>query len=326
YSTTPGGVKMALLPGGEFVMGDDDREDERPARKVYVSGFAIDICEVTQKDYVALMGRNTSKFAGPDRPVERLSWFAAIKYCNARSLREGLQPCYDLTTQKCDFTASGDRLPTEAELAARLGVHRSTTREGLRLLEESGLVQRRTGRRLYASAPRAEDLSTRASRALALQRVSFDELWQLLLALEPAAAAQAALAIQPEQIETLEDNLARTRVAVTEGSVLTTLDLEFHALIAEATGNATWQLAREPAAMLLFPANERMLPRLSQAGTRLIEAHEHIIAAFKKRDATLAADWMRRHINDFRRGYVLAGCDPDEPVHLSATQKGGARR
>ncbi|MEF2547174.1 FCD domain-containing protein [Aurantimonas sp. E1-2-R+4] len=263
-----------------------------------------------------------SSVAAPQQTQDTATHFAAIESA----------PAYRLVFETIEREildgrlALGDRLPTEAELAARLGVHRSTTREGLRLLEESGLVQRRTGRRLYASAPRAEDLSTRASRALALQRVSFDELWQLLLALEPAAAAQAALAIQPEQIEALEDNLARTRVAVAEGSILTTLDLEFHALIAEATGNATWQLAREPAAMLLFPANERMLPRLSQAGARLIEAHEHIIAAFKKRDATLAADWMRRHINDFRRGYVLAGCDPDEPVHLSATQKGGARR
>jgi formylglycine-generating enzyme required for sulfatase activity len=62
-----------------------------------------------------LMGRNPSKFQGPDRPVERPSYLAAVQYCNMRSLRENLTPCYDLETLECDFTADGYRLPTEAE-------------------------------------------------------------------------------------------------------------------------------------------------------------------------------------------------------------------
>jgi len=114
--TTKTGVEMVLIPAGEFVMGDDRGEaDEKPARKVRLGAFYMDVCEVTQRSFEGLMGRNPSKFTGPDRPVERVSWLGAVQYCNMRSLREGLKPCYDPKTLQCDFGAGGYRLPTEAE-------------------------------------------------------------------------------------------------------------------------------------------------------------------------------------------------------------------
>jgi formylglycine-generating enzyme required for sulfatase activity len=113
---TKTGIEMVLVPGGKFIMGNDRGEDdEKPAHEVELSAFYIDTCEVTQAAYESLMGRNPAKFPGPDRPVERLSWHAAMQYCNMRSLREGLKPCYDPKTQRCDFAANGYRLPTEAE-------------------------------------------------------------------------------------------------------------------------------------------------------------------------------------------------------------------
>jgi formylglycine-generating enzyme required for sulfatase activity len=125
---TKTGIEMVRLPGGEFLMGDDQgEEDEKPAHRVHVSPFFIDVCEVTQASYQSLMGKNPAKFTSPDRPVERASWFSAIQYCNLRSVKEGLKPCYDLKTLACDFTANGYRLPTEAEweYACRAG---TTTR------------------------------------------------------------------------------------------------------------------------------------------------------------------------------------------------------
>ncbi len=81
--TTPTGIEMVELPPGEFVMGDDSGPpEERPAHTVRISGFCIDACEVTQKSFESMMGRNPAKFVGPDRPVERVSWYAAIQYCN----------------------------------------------------------------------------------------------------------------------------------------------------------------------------------------------------------------------------------------------------
>ena len=114
--TTPGGLSMVLVPAGEFTMGDDRGEDdEKPARTVRISAFYMDTSEVTQAAFQALMGRNPSKFVGPDRPVERISWLGAVQFCNMRSLKEGLKACYDPRTLPCDFSADGYRLPTEAE-------------------------------------------------------------------------------------------------------------------------------------------------------------------------------------------------------------------
>ena len=126
--TTELGIEMLLIPAGQFLMGDDyGEDDEKPARPVQVSAFYMDRCEVTQESYQKLMGKNPSKFRDPDKPVERLSWYAAIQYCNMRSLREGFNPCYDRETLDCDFGADGYRLPTEAEweYACRAG---TTTR------------------------------------------------------------------------------------------------------------------------------------------------------------------------------------------------------
>jgi formylglycine-generating enzyme required for sulfatase activity len=126
--TTKAGVEMVLIPAGDFVMGDDGGEaDEKPAHKVHVSAFYMDVTEVTQKSYEGLMGRNPAKSVGPDKPVERISWLAAVQYCNLRSLKEGLKPCYDPKTLACDFAVDGYRLPTEAEweYACRAG---TTTR------------------------------------------------------------------------------------------------------------------------------------------------------------------------------------------------------
>ena len=114
--TTKTGIEMVLCPAGEFAMGDDaGDEDERPAHTVRVAALYMDKHEVTQKAYESLTGMNPSRFKGPDRPVERVSWTSAAKYCNLRSLREGFRSCYDAETLACDFGADGYRLPTEAE-------------------------------------------------------------------------------------------------------------------------------------------------------------------------------------------------------------------
>ncbi len=113
---TKTGVTMVRIPAGSFQMGSGDgADDEEPVHDVQVDGFLMDVHEVTQAHFESLMGMNPAKFKNPEHPVEQLGWYSAIKYCNMRSLREGLEPCYDLDTAECNFEANGYRLPTEAE-------------------------------------------------------------------------------------------------------------------------------------------------------------------------------------------------------------------
>ncbi|MBI9030835.1 SUMF1/EgtB/PvdO family nonheme iron enzyme [bacterium] len=119
---------FVLVPGGTFTMGrttGSGGSDELPTHQVTLSSFYIGKYEVTQAEYQAVMGTNPSYFSGSDKPVEGVTWYNAVQYCNARSIEEGLTPCYNTTTWECDFSANGYRLLTEAEweYAARGGTN-----------------------------------------------------------------------------------------------------------------------------------------------------------------------------------------------------------
>jgi formylglycine-generating enzyme required for sulfatase activity len=129
------GMTLRLIPAGEFLMGspDDDSEaypPEKPLHRVRITKpFYLGVCEVTQAQYKAVMGNNPSHFsasgAGKDQvagqstdhcPVENVSWFDAIKFCNKLSEKEGKKPFYEIDILRVpDLNGQGYRLPTEAE-------------------------------------------------------------------------------------------------------------------------------------------------------------------------------------------------------------------
>ncbi|MDR2553496.1 MAG: SUMF1/EgtB/PvdO family nonheme iron enzyme [Treponema sp.] len=113
---------FVLVEGGTFTMGSPSKEpdrdsDEGPRHQVTVKSFYMGKREVTQREWQELMGNNPSKFRGDTLPVEQVSWYEVIEYCNRRSVKEGLTPAYrgSRNSITCDWNASGYRLPTEAE-------------------------------------------------------------------------------------------------------------------------------------------------------------------------------------------------------------------
>ncbi len=101
------GMEMVLIPAGEFTMGspvdEELRDDDETQRQVTLTrGFAMGATEVTQGEWVSIMGEFPSEFpaeftgesTGGLLPVENVSWIEAAKFCNRLSLEEGLPVAY----------------------------------------------------------------------------------------------------------------------------------------------------------------------------------------------------------------------------------------
>ena len=130
--------EMIHIASGTFQMGSESQDiactgcswGEQPVHSVTLSAFNMDKTEVTQGYYKMIMGVNPSNFwDNAGNPVEMVTWFDAVLFCNARSKHDGLDTVYQFTAifgkagngcrklsgLKIDFTRNGYRLPTEAE-------------------------------------------------------------------------------------------------------------------------------------------------------------------------------------------------------------------
>ena len=103
---------MVLIPGGEFTMGDnlDNDDNSNPQHPVTVSAFLMDQNLVTKSLWDTVKAWNGGNGYGYDNagagkaathPVQTVNWYDVVKWCNARSQMEGLEPCYYADTNLC---------------------------------------------------------------------------------------------------------------------------------------------------------------------------------------------------------------------------------
>jgi DNA-binding FadR family transcriptional regulator len=214
---------------------------------------------------------------------------------------------------------TGEQLPTESQLAENFGVNRSTIREGIRQLENEGLVRREGRKRLCVTVPNQRDLAPRVIRTLVMHQVTFREVWEAALVLEPACASLCAQNRSDDLVTALTNNLQRTDQVIDDARQCTELDTEFHSLVAEGARNKALLLSREPVGVMLNSAFDRLCPLLPQASGRMLRAHQQIVKAIGQRDSDEAAVWMRKHIVDFRLGWEMASLSLDLAVDLPRT-------
>lgn len=208
----------------------------------------------------------------------------------------------------------GDQLPTEAELCTQFGVNRSTVREGTRVLEEANLLRRESAKRLVVNLPSRQDVGNQLERVLILHEITFNELLDAMLTLEPMMARLAIAQRRRVSLDELEENVEATERAIAEGRSVVELDVAFHDIIASLSGNRALILAREPMGRLFYHSFEAVMSKVAGAGPRLLQAHRAILEAARQRDPEDAEAWMRKHIRDFKRGYEMTGLNPALPV------------
>ncbi|MEU8002434.1 GntR family transcriptional regulator [Catellatospora sp. NPDC049111] len=189
--------------------------------------------------------------------------------------------------------APGERVSIDG-LARTLEVSPTPVREALARLESDGLVRKRAMSG-YTTTP-------------LLTRTEFDELFEMRLLLEPAAARRAATYADAEQRRRVREEAAAT-AAVEAGdgyrnhAAFTALDARFHDLVAEVSGSG---LLRESIIRLHSHLHLHRIYFPSAGTGDTVGEHKRIATAIAKGDADAAADAMRRHLISARDRHLPA--------------------
>ena len=214
---------------------------------------------------------------------------------------------HQIAEQIAAMIASGElapnaRLPSERDLALRLGVSRPPVREALIALEVEGLVDVRMGSGVYVRQEAASRAST--WRARKAGEIGPFELLEARRLVESTIAAQAAKNATAEQLESIQETVDAIRSDDQRYDLRHPADRLFHVRVAEATGNTALVLLTN----VLWDLRDGSLHRrieehfsTRELRDRSNQDHADILDALRARDATAATALMRRHLNRVER-------------------------
>ena len=194
----------------------------------------------------------------------------------------------------------GSVLPTEGTLGAEFGFSRTVLREGLKLLEERGLVRVEQGRGTTVQSRELWNLLDPTVLRIALQYDSetalLDNLITVRRLLEADMARVAASRLTDHDLAELEQNIERMKAAVSDYAEFRRLDQQFHAQVMRASGN---EIGRTIVRSIHQHAG--WTPSLNAPGARkslerTVAGHTAIFAALSGRDGDLAAERIAEHI------------------------------
>ncbi|MDR3082131.1 MAG: FCD domain-containing protein [Streptomyces sp.] len=195
----------------------------------------------------------------------------------------------------------GERLPRESDLAAQLGLSRSSLREAIRALTVVGALEARQGAGTYVTSlsPQLLLRSIRLATQLLPVEMAAD-LFEVRRILEPRITALAAARMAPAELEALDADLARIAAAAERGDVeeLTIADSEFHSTIARSVGNTFLSALQDSLAVstlrtLIWQMSVESGP---DAMRGRVLAHERIRNAIAGRDPGLAQAASEAHL------------------------------
>ena len=195
----------------------------------------------------------------------------------------------------------GDQLMTERELAQSMGVSRPTVREALNKLVAMGLLEHRQGQGTFVNSPADDADKNPLAAVINGHDVSLQDLLEVRLGLECNAVALAARRATEEDLQELIKSLAQMIEEIKSGKegLGSNADLSFHMAIAYATRNLVQiHIMRSFYDLLFFGIKENLQHLYSDPSNldRVIEQHQAIVEAVRKRDPEAATAAMRKHI------------------------------
>jgi DNA-binding FadR family transcriptional regulator len=200
--------------------------------------------------------------------------------------------------------APGDRLPREGELAAALGLGRSSLREAVRALALAGVLESRPGAGTYVTSLSSSRLLEPAGQAVPpLPAEGALQLFEVRRMLEPAATELAAARMTEPQLRELERLLERCEQAAEAADrvALPPADQEFHGCIVGSVGNAVLQSLHENLSRATIHARLWSTAADWEAVAILIAEHREIFSALEARDPALARTAATRHLTSSER-------------------------
>lgn len=195
---------------------------------------------------------------------------------------------------------AGDPLPSERELGDRFGVSRTVVREAVRALIAQGVVEARPGARARVAAVHPSF----PARSLALYMrsndvvVDYEKVHEIRALLETAAAGLAAARAVAGDLVALAETCERME-ASTDLEEAAAYDVDFHRLIAAATGNELFPILHDAIGEALIEVRRGNLRHGGRDEAR--SSHRAILATIERRDPPAAEQAMRQHLDAVAR-------------------------
>ncbi len=201
--------------------------------------------------------------------------------------------------------SEGDRLPPERELTELFGASRGTIREALRVLEEKGLIEVKTGMSGGAMVQIVppQKVSEGLGRLIRSQQVSMRDIAEFREGVEGLAASLAAEKAGTAEIETFTEVLRRAEDAlaagVSEWDRFIDADNEFHRFLGEFTGNTLYELVLNSVHENISRYYDRLLDRTEELMRENYRDLEEVLQAIVENRPDEAAEKIRGHVRRF---------------------------
>jgi len=206
----------------------------------------------------------------------------------------------------------GDRLASERELAAQIGVSRTSVRAGLRSLAAVGLLQTRQGAGTFITSGPPTLVSEPLRLVAALHGLGLSSLFEVRRVLEAGTAALAAERGTPEQIATLSDEVTGMYAALQDPQMFLDYDLRFHRSVAAAANNPMLGAIIEAVAALFFERRRATIERAHNL-KESADMHRKIYQAIRARDREAARAAMDEHVLEAQVAQAADDAVPPQP-------------